>query len=102
MPNTGTPDCEDKLIPININDVVEIVSDPTRYRDKTTEKQAIIHELVYESNSLLEKDTLLRIKISGIIILPVTVKRVHLMYKNGLKIVFLLIKVLTKYWRKCR
>ena len=47
LPNTGTPDCEDKLIPININDVVEIVSDPTWYRGKTTEKQAIIHELVY-------------------------------------------------------
>ena len=47
LPNTGTPDGENKLIPININDVVEIVSDPTWYREKTTEKQAIIHELVY-------------------------------------------------------
>ena len=47
LPNTGTPSCEDKLNPININDVVEIVSDPSWYRENTTEKQAIIHELVY-------------------------------------------------------
>ena len=39
LPNTGTSDCEDKLIPIKINDVVEIVSDPTWYRDKTTENK---------------------------------------------------------------
>ena len=44
--NNKNMSCE-TLRPVNINDVVEIVSNPIWYNDKKKEKQGIIHELVY-------------------------------------------------------
>ena len=37
----------DVLSPVNVNDVVEIVTNPKWYNERKQEKQAIIHELVY-------------------------------------------------------
>ena len=44
--NNSTTTCVPHY-PINLNDVIEIVSNPSWYNDKKIEKQAIIHELIY-------------------------------------------------------
>ena len=38
---------DESLAPVNINDVVEIVSNPSWYHDNKFEKQNIIHDLIY-------------------------------------------------------
>lgn len=44
--DNSTTSCE-PLYPVNLNDVIEIISNPTWYNDRKVEKQAIIHELIY-------------------------------------------------------
>ena len=47
LPSNGKGLVEEAMAPVNINDVVEIISDPGWYSDNTFEKQDIIHDLVY-------------------------------------------------------
>ena len=47
LPNDSTNKTFEELSPVNINDDVEIISNPTWYNNQKKEKQAIIHEIVY-------------------------------------------------------
>ena len=47
LPNGSTNGTFEELSPVNINDVVEISSNPNWYNNQKHEKQAIIHEMVY-------------------------------------------------------
>ena len=47
LPSNSMDFSMETLSPLNVNDVVEIVTNPTWYNERKLEKQAIIHELIY-------------------------------------------------------
>ena len=47
LPSKGKGLLEKSMSPVNLNDVVEIISDPEWYNENTFEKQDIIHDLIY-------------------------------------------------------
>ena len=47
IPSKGKGLLEKSMSPVNLEDVVEIISDPEWYNENTFEKQDIIHDLIY-------------------------------------------------------